>query len=180
MSKADLYEAPTMLGGRFMPQMCHPISSGQLKQALKGSGSIFDEITHHPLTVCPVNLNDNHWVLLVFDFCLCFGWIRFADPLGNPAPTWLKTALQSRFSNHFVRNVRGKVQFDGCHCGIWCALIATQYLRCCQDANFEPPQFNLGRKSAVGVTVDASYKVDQDHNRQVALDTRRFAASRIR
>ena len=118
ISEADLYEAfyyiirvwsrPSMLGGRFVPQMCYPISSGQLTQALKESGSILDEIAELPVTFCPVNLNNNHWVLLVFDFRPRFGWIWFADPLGNPAPTWLKTALQSRFSNHFVRNLRAK------------------------------------------------------------------------
>ena len=190
ISEADLYEVfyyiirawsrPSMLGGRFVPQMCYPISSGQLTQALKESGSIFDEIAELPVTFCPLNLNNNHWVLLVFDFRSRFGWIWFVDPRGNPAPTWLKKALQRRFSNHFVRNLGGKVQFDGCHCGIWCALIATQYLRCCQDTGFEPAQFTLGRKVAVGVTVDARFKVEQEYNSQVALDTRRFYASQIR
>ena len=67
-----------MLGGRFVPQMCYPISSGQLTQAF-----IFDEIAELPVKFCPVNLNNNHWVLLVFDFRSRFGWIWFADPLGN-------------------------------------------------------------------------------------------------
>ena len=69
-----------MLGGRFEPQMYHPISSGQLTQALKESGSIFDEIAELPVTFCPVNLNNSHWVLLVFDFHPRFGWIWLQIP----------------------------------------------------------------------------------------------------
>ena len=123
-----------------------------------------------------MNWSGGHWLLLIFDFRnkIC-GTICFADPLGNDIPARLKRQLKARFPFALVRRLRGRVQYDAIHCGIWCALIAKLYLKHCQLKK-KPRCFSLFYFCDVKVNAKPGTG-DRERNTSHVLDARQLFRS---
>ena len=76
----------------------------------------------------PVNWTGTHWILVILDFrATVHSTIIYVDPLCPPAPEGLLISLLDNFRTT-VYMYPDRFQYDGLHCGAWCAAVADQYL----------------------------------------------------
>ena len=76
-----------------------------------------------------INVNGNHWTVYALDCRFDDGHIVwYFDPLGNSPPHDLWNAIRRRFPRATLRVLKQRVQYDGCHCGIWCIAFVSKMI----------------------------------------------------
>lgn len=146
--------------------------TGWVRDVKRGADDVFNDVCSECVTFTPVNWPGDHWTLLMFDLRRPAGCIYFVDPRGEAIPSQLRRVVVATFPGAELRCLTGRVQFDGHHCGIWCALVARLFILHCRLGR-RPCQFRLSLFSDA-VTVDAApNSVSRVRNTAFVLGRRR-------
>ena len=99
------------------------------------SDVLYDRLSLVPSSDCvglwffPINVGNNHWSLLLVDNSQSPWTVLFFDPLGNSIPRrGVFDSLRGRVGGIRVRFLRERVQYDGCHCGVWVCWCASRLI----------------------------------------------------
>jgi hypothetical protein len=100
---------------------CHyPRSLSQVHEWLGSDSKTFEEASRiGGLILIPININDNHWVLMVMDLRQDEQVVLYFDPLGYDIPRKILPSLSLNYPDLVIHTYRQKVQYDGCQCGVW-------------------------------------------------------------
>ena len=143
---------------QFQPQNAYPVDKNNLLSSLRRGDNIFGDVTEDVLFV-PVNWSGFHWVLVIVDLRDSGRTIiTYVDPLGGLVPALLKAAFTTRYDGAIFTQTSDRLQYDCCHCGVWCAIIAEHYLECCRSSCFDPACFELSHPKFVCNAVSLEHR----------------------
>ena len=143
---------------QFQPQNAYPVDKNNLLSSLRRGDNIFGDVTEDVLFV-PVNWSGSHWVLVIVDLRDSGRTIiTYVDPLGGLVPALLKAAFTTRYDGAIFTQTSDRLQYDCCHCGVWCAIIAEHYLECCRSSCFDPACFELSHPKFVCNAVSLEHR----------------------
>ena len=100
------------------------------KQVLHDNLMQFNEWREKDKIFVPVNLNDNHWVLLYVDYAHDPVLIHYFDPTGDPMPEELAAMLLQRdlYPDASIKSFSEKLQRDSFNCAPWIITITQSIL----------------------------------------------------
>jgi hypothetical protein len=146
-------------------------SGGQLKQNISDR---LDQFAQNSINAgrlyCPLNLSQNHWVMLVIDFDFTdqadkkMGF-KYCDPLSNDIPSALfrtiKKMTDDTGSTMHYEEYQGQLQHDGHNCGPW----IIEYSRCVANEAgyvFPPADINQARSNHLTILHQANVRYPGD------------------